>query len=605
MSNNSKISDFFKNQTIFLTGGTGLIGKLLVEKLVRISFDLKKVYILVRTKHGQNPQQRFEDFFDNSCFEKIKGENFKNKVSFITGDCNKPGLGLKSEDAHVLKNETTCIFHAAANVNFRQTIKEASYNVSSTKEMIKLAKEMANLKVFVYVSTAYSNCINNYIREEIYEPPIKAEAFLSLVKSCNERDLEKTLLPYLNKWPNNYAFSKCLSEDLIKDSITGISVAVVRPSIVTNTVRDPVPGWVDNYHGFVGLAAAGYRGVLQNLYLKKEKKLHLVPADFLCNCILAAAWDTANSKTIKVFNCVGKNIHLGKLVNMMNGFYWKIPTMKCLWYPKISIIQNQFWYNVNAFWLLMLALCIDFVFFCFKKPVWAAKMSKRITEQVNVLSYFATREWSFDEDRFTNLWNKLGDEDKNIFPFNSNTIDWDKYLFSCTLGIRVYLLKDPGTTFPKAKAKFISMFAVHYTIVALFYYFLYIVFKFLEFEADVKRLVRLAYTNASPTFQGTLAIETFVNGIRDGEIKKVLQLSRYQTSSEALIRALEVEAAYNSSRTWHKVRIAELDEEKNDKVEKLLEKLSQQMDGLSRGLENVASQKKSLECYRCCLVVFN
>ena len=121
---------------------------------------------------------------------------------------------------------------------------------------------------------------------------------------------------------------------------------------------------------------------------------------------------------------------------------------------------------------------------------------------------------------------------------------------------------------------------------------------FQEFEADVKRLVRLAYTNASPTFQGTLAIETFVNGIRDGEIKKVLQLSRYQTSSEALIRALEVEAAYNTSRTWHKVRIAELDEEKNDKVEKLLEKLSQQMDGLSRGLENVASRKKILECYR-------
>ena len=39
-----------------------------------------------------------------------------------------------------------------------------------------------------------------------------------------------------------------------------------------------------------------------------------------------------------------------------------------------------------------------------------------------------------------------------------------------------------------------------------------------EFEADVKRLVRLAYTNAPPTFQETLAIETFVNGIRDGGV---------------------------------------------------------------------------------------
>ena len=121
-----------------------------------------------------------------------------------------------------------------------------------------------------------------------------------------------------------------------------------------------------------------------------------------------------------------------------------------------------------------------------------------------------------------------------------------------------------------------------------------------EFEADVKRLVRLAYSDAPPTFQETLAIETFVNGIRDGEVKKVLQLSRYQTSSEALIRALEVEAAYNSSRTWHKVRVAELETEENDKLEKLLEKLSQQIiNGLAQGRENGAPPKKSMECYRC------
>ena len=65
MLNNSQIVRFFKNQTIFLTGGTGLIGKLLVEKLLRTSFDLNKIYILMRTKHGKSPQQRFDDFFDS------------------------------------------------------------------------------------------------------------------------------------------------------------------------------------------------------------------------------------------------------------------------------------------------------------------------------------------------------------------------------------------------------------------------------------------------------------------------------------------------------------------------------------------------------------
>ena len=67
-----------------------------------------------------------------------------------------------------------------------------------------------------------------------------------------------------------------------------------------------------------------------------------------------------------------------------------------------------------------------------------------------------------------------------------------------------------------------------------------------EFEANVKRLVRLAYSDALPTFQERLATETFVNGIRDVEVKKVLQVSRNQTSFDALIRALEVEVAYSS-----------------------------------------------------------
>ncbi|KAJ3651553.1 hypothetical protein Zmor_017585 [Zophobas morio] len=117
-----------------------------------------------------------------------------------------------------------------------------------------------------------------------------------------------------------------------------------------------------------------------------------------------------------------------------------------------------------------------------------------------------------------------------------------------------------------------------------------------EFEADVKRLVRLAYTNAPPTFQETLTIVTFVNGIRDCDVKKVLQLSRYQTSSEALICALEVEATYNFSRVWHKVRVAETETEENDKLEKLLEKFSHQIiNGLAQGRENGTSQTR-LSC---------
>ncbi|XP_063912618.1 fatty acyl-CoA reductase wat-like [Zophobas morio] len=433
----------------------------------------------MRAKHGKNPQQRFDDFFDNPCFENINRKDFISKVSFIGGDCKKPDLGLKPEDVDILKNETTCVFHIAANVNFQQTIKESSYNVKATKEMITLAGKMEKLKIFVYVSTAYSNCLNNHIRDEIYQPPIKAQAFLDLVDSCNEDDLENTLLAYLNKWPNNYVVSKCLSEDLIKSLAIGIPTAIIRPAIVTNTIKEPIPGYIDNYHGFIGLVVGGYMGVIQTLYVKKEVQMNLVPADVVCNCILAAAWHTANCKTLTVFNCVGKKISLEKSTNLMKSFYWEFPSVKYLWYQKTSITDSKFWYNVNTFRMLILAYCIDAIFLCVKKPVGARKLCKQITNQLDSLSYFTSREWSFSEDNFMNLWNKMGDRDRAIFPFHVDRIDWNEYLHKCALGIRLYLLKEPITTLPQAKKKVKILFALHYTTVALFYYFLYLLFEFL------------------------------------------------------------------------------------------------------------------------------
>ena len=49
-----------------------------------------------------------------------------------------------------------------------------------------------------------------------------------------------------------------------------------------------------------------------------------------------------------------------------------------------------------------------------------------------------------------------------------------------------------------------------------------------EFEADVKRLVRLEYSDAPPSFQETFATETFVNGIRDTATVKLIRSYKYQ-----------------------------------------------------------------------------
>uniref|UniRef100_A0A452T1V6 Fatty acyl-CoA reductase n=1 Tax=Ursus maritimus TaxID=29073 RepID=A0A452T1V6_URSMA len=54
----SMIAAFYNGKSILITGATGFMGKVLMEKLFRTSPDLKVIYILVRPKAGQTTQQR-------------------------------------------------------------------------------------------------------------------------------------------------------------------------------------------------------------------------------------------------------------------------------------------------------------------------------------------------------------------------------------------------------------------------------------------------------------------------------------------------------------------------------------------------------------------
>lgn len=60
----SEIINFYKNKSIFITGATGFLGKVLIEKLLRSCYDLKKIYILVRHKKGNTPIQRLNELFN-------------------------------------------------------------------------------------------------------------------------------------------------------------------------------------------------------------------------------------------------------------------------------------------------------------------------------------------------------------------------------------------------------------------------------------------------------------------------------------------------------------------------------------------------------------
>lgn len=56
-----RIAEMYENKTIFISGGTGFMGKVLIEKLLRSCSGLKKIILLIRTKKGKMTHERLRD----------------------------------------------------------------------------------------------------------------------------------------------------------------------------------------------------------------------------------------------------------------------------------------------------------------------------------------------------------------------------------------------------------------------------------------------------------------------------------------------------------------------------------------------------------------
>lgn len=55
------VREFYAGKNILLTGGTGFMGKVLIEKMLYSIPDLGTIYLLMRPKRGKSVAQRLED----------------------------------------------------------------------------------------------------------------------------------------------------------------------------------------------------------------------------------------------------------------------------------------------------------------------------------------------------------------------------------------------------------------------------------------------------------------------------------------------------------------------------------------------------------------
>lgn len=65
MNTELTIPEFFAGKNVFITGGSGFMGKGLIEKLLRSCPDIGNIYLLMRDKRGKSPEERLEVLMQN------------------------------------------------------------------------------------------------------------------------------------------------------------------------------------------------------------------------------------------------------------------------------------------------------------------------------------------------------------------------------------------------------------------------------------------------------------------------------------------------------------------------------------------------------------
>lgn len=230
----SSIKSFYKDQNVFITGVSGFMGKVLLEKILYSCSDVKQVFVLIREKRGKSGSERVNEFTKIPLFTRIHKEkpNVLKKIIPIYGDITIKDLGMSNDDLTQIINETTIVFHMAASVNFEEPINDAlNKNVRAVKYIIDIAKKMPNLKSMVHLSTAFCNTEQKVMDEITYDWDMNPIKLLECADVMNDEILETAKKALLKTQPNIYTYTKRLAELLVRDEHKHLPICIVRPSI--------------------------------------------------------------------------------------------------------------------------------------------------------------------------------------------------------------------------------------------------------------------------------------------------------------------------------------------------------------------------------------
>ncbi|KAL8096638.1 hypothetical protein AgCh_037567 [Apium graveolens] len=159
------IIEFFGGKKLLITGATGFLAKVLVEKILRTLPEVDKIFLLIKAKNEEAATERLMNEIVNTelfkCLREKHGTLFEkfilSKLVPVVGNMSETNIGIEADVANRIAREVDLIINSAATTTFDERPDIAlDINTRGAARIVNFAKNCENLKLYVHVSTAYA-----------------------------------------------------------------------------------------------------------------------------------------------------------------------------------------------------------------------------------------------------------------------------------------------------------------------------------------------------------------------------------------------------------------------------------------------------------------
>ncbi|CAA7397062.1 unnamed protein product [Spirodela intermedia] len=482
---------FLKDKSILVTGSTGFLAKIFVEKVLRVQPNVKKLFLLVRAPDAKSASHRLHDEVTGKKvfgvlrqqYEKGFSAFVSEKISPVAGDIACENLGIEDRDLReLLCREVDVVLNVAATTNFFERYDVAlKANVLGAKHALDFAKRCEKLQLFLHVSTAYvCGSRGGLILEERLRmgeslngaPGLDVDAEVRLVEETLEElrsgesteKTEKVSMKELGMkrarffgWPNTYVFTKALGEMMIGQQRGDTPVVIIRPTIITSTHREPFPGWVEGTRTIDSLVIGYAEGNLACFLGDLSLTVDVIPGDMVVNAMIIAMEVHANQRSEFIYH-VGSSVSNPLTYARLKDYGYRyflenprvgkdgkiIKTRDILLFTTITSFRRymalRYWLPLEGLRLVNAALCGVFSQLYDR----LSRKYKFVMHLVDLYEPYAFFKGCFDDLNLVRLRAAAGDDHGGggLFDFDPKSIDWNHYFSTVHFpGVVKYVLK--------------------------------------------------------------------------------------------------------------------------------------------------------------------